>query len=316
MILHRLVDLGVADAVAVVVVADGPDRDLEVEVVIARVRVRLAQIPRVAGGAQQRPGDAELEQRLLVERAGAAQPLEHDLVLLQQVGVLVGAGGHLVEELAQLGLEAARDVLDHAADLEVARVHPLAGGHLEQVEDRLALAEAVPEHRDRAEVQRARAQPHQVRHDPVELEVDHPQVLRARRHLDVEQRLDRAAERHRVEVVGQVVHPLDDRDHLPVGLVLGGLLDPGVDVADDRLDVADDLALERRQQPQHAVGGRVVGPDVERQQLVGLAPARRARQRDRLLALAVILGVRVGPSPVLEPVTVIRTSRSSALRCR
>ena len=117
------------------------------------------------------------------------------------------------------------------------------------------------------------------------------QVLTARRDVELQQRLDRAAERHRVEVVAQVVHPLDHRDHLPVGLVLGGLLDPGVDVADDRLDVADDLALKRCQQAQHAVGRRVVGPDVERQQLVGLAdPGRLARERDRLLALTVILG--------------------------
>ena len=202
---------------------------------------------------------------------------------------------------------------------------------LEQVEDRLALAEAVPEHRDRAEVERARAEPHQVGHDPVELEVDHAQVLGARRHLDSEQRLDRAAERHRVEVVGEVVHPLDDGDHLPVGLVLGGLLDPGVDVADDRLDVAHDLALERREQPQHAVGGGVVGPDVERQQLVRLAAAGRlGRQRDRLLALAVSLGQRLrtaasgrsagtrrlSASRLHRIASHPRTSRSSALRCR
>ena len=85
----------------------------------------------------------------------------------------------------------------------------------------------------------------------------------------LEQRLDGAAEGHRVEVVGEVVHPLDDRDDLPVGLVLGGLLDAGVDVADDRLEVAHDLALERDQQAQHAVGGRVVRAEVQRQQLVG-----------------------------------------------
>ena len=67
----------------------------------------------------------------------------------------------------------------------------------------LALAEAVPEHRDRAEVQRARPEPHEVAHDPVELEVDDAQVLGALGHLDLEQRLDGAAEGHRVEVVGR-----------------------------------------------------------------------------------------------------------------
>ena len=45
------------------------------------------------------------------------------------------------------------------------------------------------------------------------------------------------------DVYKRQVHPLDDRDHLPVGLVLCRLLDPGVDVADDRLDVANHLAL-------------------------------------------------------------------------
>jgi hypothetical protein len=127
-------------------------------------------------------------------------------------------------------------------------------------------------------------------HDPVELEVDHAEVLGPRGHLDAEQRLHGATERHCVEVVAEVIHPLDHGDHLPIGLLLGGLLDPGVDVADDRPDVADDLALERRDQPEHAVGGRVVRADVERHQLMGLDQTIRVRERDRLLALAVVRG--------------------------
>jgi hypothetical protein len=102
-------------------------------------------------------------------------------------------------------LEAERDVLDHAADLEVAGVHPLPGRHLEQVEDLVALAEAVPEHRDRAEVERRRPQPDQVGVDPVELEEDRPQVLGAGRDLELDQALDRAAEGLHLEEVGDVV---------------------------------------------------------------------------------------------------------------
>ena len=67
--LHRLVDLGQADLVAVVVVAHRADRDLEVEVVVGRVRRGLAQVPGIAGGAQQRPGHAEGEQRLSSDTA-------------------------------------------------------------------------------------------------------------------------------------------------------------------------------------------------------------------------------------------------------
>jgi hypothetical protein len=290
---HRLLHLGQADREAVEVVALRADRDAELEVLVARVRHRLAQVPRVAGRAQQRAGDAERQQRLLVERARPAQPAQHDLVAVEQVAVLVDAVGHVHAELADLGLEPERDVLEDAADLDVARVHALARGHLEQVEDLLALAEAVPEHRDRAEVERARAQPHQVAHDPVELEVDDAQVLRALGHLEVEQRLDRPAERHRVEVVREVVHPLDDRDGLPVALVLGRLLDARVDVADDRLEVAHDLALERHQQAQHPVRRGVVRAHVEREQLllgaVGLDWVLADGEVDALL-LAAVLG--------------------------
>ena len=110
----------------------------------------------------------------------------------------------------------------------------------------------------------------------------------------LEQRLDRAAVRHRVEEVREVVHPLDDGDGLPVALVLGGLLDAGVDVADDRLEVEDDLALERDEQAQHPVRGGVVRPDVDGEQLV-LAAVRRLDaleprfHRDGVLHLAVLV---------------------------
>jgi hypothetical protein len=107
----------------------------------------------------------------------------------------------------------------------------------------------------------------QVRRDPVQLHVSHAQVLRPRRHLLLEQLLDGHAVGRRVEVVGEVVHPLDERDDFPVLLVLAALLDAGVDVADYRLDVADGLALERCQQSQHPVRRRVVRPDVDRHHL-------------------------------------------------
>ena len=220
------------------------------------------------GGAQQRAGDPELEQALAGDDPDPLRALEEDLVAVEQRLVLVDPRRHLVAEGAQLLLEADRDVLEDAADLEVAGVHPLPGRHLEQVEDRVALAQRVPEHRDRAEVERGRAEPEQVRVDPVELEVDRAQVLRPRRDLELEQRLDRAAERLHVEEVGEVVHPLDERDHLPVALVLAALLDPGVDVADDRLQVEHLLALEADQQAQHPVGGGVVRAHVHGQQLV------------------------------------------------
>ena len=122
--------------------------------------------------------------------------------------------------------------------------------------------------------------------------MDHAQILGALGNLNLHERLDRADVGHRVEVVREVVHPLDDRDHLPVGLVLGGLLDSRVDIADDRFDVAHDLGLEGDEQPQDAMRGGVVGAEVERHQLVcRLSPAELlidGGERDALLAPAVL----------------------------
>ena len=254
------------------------------------------------------PGYAQVEQRLLVDDPDALQALEKDLVLVEERLVLVEPRRQQRAELTRLLLPARRDVLDHAADLEVARVEALAGGVLEQVEHVVALAAAPPEHRHGAEVERRGGEPEQVARDPVQLEVDDAQVLRARRHLEVEQALHRHAERHRVEVVREVVHPLDERDDLPVGLVLARLLDAGVDVADDRLHRDDGLALERQEQPQHAVRRRVVRPHVDREELVLRFVDRAALERDRLLALAV--------RDVQWARRVTHTSAASRARCR
>ncbi len=264
---HRLDHLRDPHPVAVVVVADGADRDLEVHLRVGEVVEGLAQVPGLAGGAQQRPGHAELEQPLARDDAGALGAREEDLVAVEQVLVLADPHRHVGDELAQLRLEAERDVLDHAADLEVARVHALPGRHLEQVEDPVALAEAVPEHRDRAEVERRRPQPDEVGVDPVELEEDRPQVLGPRRDLEPDEALDRAAVGLHLEEVGDVVHPLDEGDDLPVRLVLAGLFDPGVDVADHRFEVLHHLAFEVDDEPQHPVRRRVVRPDVDRHHL-------------------------------------------------
>ena len=98
--------------------------------------------------------------------------------------------------------------------------------------------------------------------------------LRARRDLELDQALDAAAEGLHLEEVGEVVHPLDERDDLPVALVLAGLLDPGVQVAHHRLQLDHPLALKRHDQPQHPVSRGVVRPHVDRQDLLLRLEAR------------------------------------------
>ena len=86
--------------------------------------MRLAQVPRVAGGAQQRAGDAEAEQRVGVDGGDAAQALEHDLVLVDQLLELVEALRELLGEGARLLHPAGRDVLGDAASAWLSALSP------------------------------------------------------------------------------------------------------------------------------------------------------------------------------------------------
>ena len=64
-------------------------------------------------------------------------------------------------------------------------------GHLEEVEDLIAVVEAVPEQRNRPELERGRAEPDEVRVDPRQFGEAHPHPRRLPRDLDLEQLLVR-----------------------------------------------------------------------------------------------------------------------------
>ena len=75
-----------------------------------------------------------------------------------------------------------------------------------------------------------------------------------------------STERHEGQAVGlraEVIHALDERDHLLPLLLLGGLLDAGVQIADGRRHRDDGFAIELEHQPQHAVRAGVLRPHVD-----------------------------------------------------
>ena len=143
-------------------------------------------------------------------------------------------------------------------------MHPRAGHRLVDVEQVLALAERVQERRHPADVERVRAEPQQVVQDPRDLVEHHADVLRAHRHLDAEQPLDRQAVGVLVAHHRHVVEPVHVRQRLQVRLVLGELFGRPVQEADVRIGALDDLAVELEHEPQHAVRRRVLRPKIHR----------------------------------------------------
>ena len=74
-------------------------------------------------------------------------------------------------------MEALGQILTQTADPEVARKHPEPGQHLVDVEQLLALAEAVHHHRDGADFEPVCRQPHEVTRNPLELDDQHAMLL-------------------------------------------------------------------------------------------------------------------------------------------
>ena len=105
---------------------------------------------------------------------------EVDLVLRQQILVLVELPRQPIEELAHRGVEAARQILAQAADAHVAREHAEAGDQLVDVEQQLALAEAVEHHRDGADLHAVRAEPDQMAVDALQLGEQHADIFDTR----------------------------------------------------------------------------------------------------------------------------------------
>ena len=161
-------------------------------------------------------------------------------------------------------LPSARRLQRQPADADVAGHHALAGKHFENAQNVFALAEAVEEHAHRADIERVRAQPHQMAVQPRKLGHHHAHPLRARRNLDLQQLFHRQRVHQIVRKVGQIVDAVGQRDHLLPGLLLALLFDAGVQEADVGHGLDDGLAFQFEHDPQHAVRGGMLRPHVER----------------------------------------------------
>ena len=241
-------------------VAGGLGHHVELVVLVAAVGLRLAQVVRQAGGPQDRAGDTEGGAADQVEVADALGARLPDPAVHQQVGRVLEVGTEQLDALADLVDRTRGQVLRDAARADVRVVHPQPGDQLEQVEHGLALAEAEDHRGQRAELHATGRQRDQVGGHPVELHHQHPDDAGPLRDLvgDAEQLLDREAVRRLVEQRGEVVHPGHERDGLGPVAVLEVLLDAGVEVPDADAGLGDGLAVQLEDQPEHAVGRRVL----------------------------------------------------------
>ena len=152
----------------------------------------------------------------------------------------------------------------HAADAEIGRMHPRAGGALVKHHQLFALFKTPQRRGQRADVHRLRGDVEQMRQDAADLAIEHPDQLPAARHLDAEQLFRRETERVLLIHRRDIVEPVEIRDRLQIGLVLDQFFGAAMKQADMRIDAGDDLAVELQHQAQHAVRGRMLRAKIDR----------------------------------------------------
>ena len=174
----RLAHLFHADAVAVVAVAVLADRNVEIHLGVALVGLRLAQVPRRARAAHHHAGEAPLPGVLQRHHADVDVALLEDAVAGEQRFEVVADLQERIAERLDVVDQLRRQVLMHAADAEIGRMHARARGALVEHHQLLALLEAPQRRRQRADVHRLRGDVEDVREQPPDLAIEHADELR------------------------------------------------------------------------------------------------------------------------------------------
>jgi hypothetical protein len=157
-----------------------------------------------------------------------------------------------------------RQVTIHATRTIVGRMHARAGHGLVEVHQVLALAEAVQEHRHRADIESVRSEPHQVIQDAGDLVEHDADILGANGHLDTQQFLDRQNVAVLVTHHGNVVEPVHVTDALAERFRLGQFLGGTMQQADVRVCLLNNLAFQLQHQAEHTVRRRMLRTEVHR----------------------------------------------------
>ena len=166
------------------------------------------------------------------EIADALEAADPDGVAVEQAFVFLDVFGEGVEELADAVVDVGGWLEGDAADADVAAHHALAADGFEDAKEVFALAEAVEEDGEGADVHGVRAEPDEVRLDAGELVEQDAEVLGTLGDFEAEEFFNRqgvgGVVGHRADVVDAIGHGRD----LRVELGFAGLLNAGVEIAD------------------------------------------------------------------------------------
>src|SRR5580704_4293052 len=144
-------------------------RNVKFELFIARIGKHFPVVVGDARRAKRGAGHAESHRvfrRNITNALGAAHP---DAVSREQRFVFVDAARHHLQKAIDRRPPTRRGFQSDATDADVTRHHALPGEHLENLQDLLALAEAIEKNGHGSEVDGVRSEPYQVRRNALQL---------------------------------------------------------------------------------------------------------------------------------------------------
>ena len=104
-----------------------------------------------------------------------------------------------------------------------------------------------------------------MRKQPPDLAEEHADELATARHLDTQQLFCRETERVFLVHRRDVIEPIEIGHVLQIGARLHQLLGAAMEQPDMRIDALDDFAIEFKHKTQHAVGRRMLRPEIDRE---------------------------------------------------
>ena len=180
----RLAHLFHADAIAVVTVAVLTHRNVEIHFGIAFVGLRLAQIPDRARAAHHHAGEAPRPGILELHDADIDVALLEDPVIGEQLFEIVADFEKRIAERLDVVDQFRRQILMHAANAEISSVQARTRGAFVEAHQLLALFEAPQRRRQRTDIHRLGRNVEEMRQQPADLAVQHPDQLAAPWHLN------------------------------------------------------------------------------------------------------------------------------------
>ena len=263
--LRGLVHLLHTAEIAIIAIAVLADRNFEIEFAVNFVRLRAAQIPGHAGAAHHHTRETPLQRVFLADDADIDVALLEDAVAGEQAfdvsyfrRKLIGPGVDIFDERR-------RQILVDTAWAHIVGVHARARGALIEHHQLFALFKTPERWRQRANVHGLRRHVEQMVQNAADFGIEHANDRSAARHLNARELFDRQTERVLLVHRRDVVEPVEIRDRLQIGFVLDQLLGAAMQQTDMRIDALNDFAVKLQHEAQHAVRGRVLRAEIDRE---------------------------------------------------